>query len=64
MKKHKVIEAIKRRMADYRRIIDNPQASKAMRIRAQGAWHALLDLKIEIEDMDTKQEKTYYPTSI
>lgn len=61
MKKYKVLDAIDRRMAECRKMMDDPETPSSMKNRAAGAWHALLNLKIEIEDMDTKKEGRDYP---
>lgn len=64
MKKCKVLAAIDRRMAECRKMMDDPETPSGMKKRAGGAWHALLNLKIEIEDMDTKKEGRDYPPCI
>lgn len=64
MKKQKVLIVIDRRINEAAKIARSPDTSKAMKERARGAWHALLQVKFEIEDIDTKREGRGYLTIV
>lgn len=64
MTKSEVLAVIDRRMAEAHKILENPSYSGSMRSRAAGAWHALLQVKIEIEDLGTKREGRGYLTIV
>ena len=64
MKKQKVLDVIDRRIKEAAEIIRDPDTPKLKKERAIGARHALLQVKFEIEDMDTKQEGRGYLTIV
>lgn len=64
MKKADVLAVIDRRMHEAYEILSNPETPKIRRERAAGAWHALLQVKIEIEDIGTKREGRGYLTIV
>ena len=64
MKKYDVLAVIDRRMHEASKIMRNPETPKSKKERAAGAWHALLQVKIEIEDIGTKREGRGYLTIV
>lgn len=64
MKKSDALAVIERRIAEASKIINDPKTPSARRERACGAWHALLQVKFEIEDLGTKSEGRGYLTIV
>lgn len=64
MKKCDVLAVIDRRLQEAHKIASDPQTPKLRRERAGAAWHALLQVKIEIEDLGTKREGRGYLTIV
>ena len=57
MTKAEILEVIDRRIAEQRKIIDNPNMATSIWNRAVGAWGELVSLKNEISDMGTKRDR-------
>ena len=62
MKKTDVLSVIDRRIHEAHEIVINPETPHFQRERAAGAYHALLQVKFEIEDKGTKREGRDYLT--
>ncbi len=60
MRKSDVLAVLDRRINEAYRIGEDPEAQKLLRERAWGAYHALLQVKFEIEDLGTQQEGRGY----
>lgn len=64
MKKSDVLAVLDRRMEEAYKIIDDPKTPSLKRERAGAAWHALLQVKIEVEDLGTQREGRGYLTIV
>lgn len=64
MKKYKVLAVLERRIQEAYKIGSDPETSRARQERAWGAYHALLQVKFEIEDIDTRREGRGYLTIV
>ena len=64
MKKEKVLAVLDRRIQEAHKIGSDPDTARDRRVRAWGAYHALLQVKFEIEDMDTRREGRGYLTIV
>lgn len=62
MKKSDVLAILDRRMEEVHKVMVDPDTPSVRKSRAGGAWHALLSVKIEIEDKGTIREgRDYLP---
>jgi hypothetical protein len=64
LKKSDVIAVLDRRMAEAYKILQDPSTPQLKSERAGAAWHALLQVKIEIEDIGTQREGRGYLTIV
>lgn len=64
MTKSQVLAVLDRRITEAHKAASDPKYSAALQERARGAYHALLQIKFEIEDMDTKREGRGYLTVV
>lgn len=64
MKKSDVLAVLDRRIQEAHKIGSDPDTAKIRRERAWGAYHALLQVKFEIEDKGTKREGRGYLTIV
>lgn len=64
MKKSDVLAVLDRRIQEAHKIGCDPDTTESRRRRAWGAYHALLQVKFEIEDKGTKREGRGYLTIV
>lgn len=64
MKKSDVLAVLDRRMEEACKIIDDPKTPSLKRERARAAWNAMLQVKIEVEDLGTQREGRGYLTIV
>lgn len=64
MNKQKVLAVLDRRIQEAHKIGSDPDTARDRRARAWGAYHALLQVKFEIEDMGTRKEGRGYPSIV
>ena len=64
MKKSDVLAVLDRRIHEAHEIAGNDKYPNGMQERARGAYHALLQVKFEIEDLGTQREGRGYLTIV
>ena len=64
MKKSDVLAVLDRRISEAHAIASDDTYSNGMQERARGAYHALLQVKFEIEDIGTRREGRDYLTIV